>query len=214
MKISPRNREETESKLICAVGETIAASGFSNIGVNAIARQAGVDKKLIYRYFDGLDGLYKAYAASADFWPPVSEILGTDADFAELKHQPFAHIMRRVFARYVDAIRARPLTMEILAWETLERNALTIELENVREQMGLALFAQMEQIDVPAADWQAIVNIFSGAIHYLLVRGRKVRFFTGMDLHDDAAWNRLLDSIEFICQSIESNNEQNQLERS
>lgn len=203
-----RNRNDTKQKLIEAVGETIAKSGFSKTGVNAIARQAGVNKKLIYRYFDGLEGLYQAYAESANFWPPIKEILGTEEQLQQLRKQPFAQIMKIVFQRYIDAIRQRPITIEILAWETVQRNALTIELENVREKTSLALFAELEKIDVPKADWQAIVNIFSSALHYLLIRGRKVRYFTGMDLQSDASWRRLLDSIEHICHAIEltSNN--------
>ena len=47
----------TRRRLISAVGSLLAREGFKGIGVNAVAREAGVDKKLIYRYFDGLPGL-------------------------------------------------------------------------------------------------------------------------------------------------------------
>ncbi len=52
-----RDKEATKQRLIDAVGKILAERGFQNIGVNAIAKEAGVDKVLIYRYFDSLEGL-------------------------------------------------------------------------------------------------------------------------------------------------------------
>ena len=57
-----RNREATRGQLIKAVGEILAEKGFAALGVNAVARQAKVDKVLIYRYFNDLEGLIKAFA--------------------------------------------------------------------------------------------------------------------------------------------------------
>ena len=44
-------------------------------GINAIARQAGCDKVLIYRYFDNLDGLLQRVADNNDLWWTVDEII-------------------------------------------------------------------------------------------------------------------------------------------
>ena len=51
-----------------AVGDVLARDGFTAIGVNAIAKQAGVDKVLIYRYFGGLPELLQTWGASGRFW--------------------------------------------------------------------------------------------------------------------------------------------------
>ena len=49
--------KETEKRLLEAVSHIVENDGFTKIGVNRIANQAGCDKVLIYRYFGGLDGL-------------------------------------------------------------------------------------------------------------------------------------------------------------
>lgn len=54
------NREETTKRLIEAALAILSEQGFAAIGVNAVARRAGADKQLIYRYFNGLDGLMAA----------------------------------------------------------------------------------------------------------------------------------------------------------
>ena len=73
-----RDREATEARILNAVGEVLARDGFGAIGVNAIAKQAGVDKVLIYRYFGGLPELLAEWGRSGRFWPRVDELLGAD----------------------------------------------------------------------------------------------------------------------------------------
>lgn len=201
-----KNRQDTEAKLIKAIGEVLADKGFAKLGVNAVARQAGVDKVLIYRYFDDLNGLMQAYAKSSDFWPSTSELLGQDNALEKLKAMPFSIAFSEVFRRYAKALRSRPLTLEILSWETIERNALTIALEEVRESAGIELMAALSDINPPPADWQAITNILSGAIHYLAIRSRKVTVFSGMDIGDDEGWERLINSIEFLVANLQTSN--------
>jgi AcrR family transcriptional regulator len=201
-----KNRSETQAKLVKAVGEVLAERGFAKLGVNAVARQAGVDKVLIYRYFDDLDGLMQAYARSSDFWPSSIELLGDAEAREQLKTIPFAKAFAMVFRRYANALRSRPLTLEILSWETIERNALTIALEEVREAAALELMAFLSETNPPSADWQAIANIFSGAIHYLAIRSRKITVFSGMNIADDEGWERLITSIEFLVENLPTDN--------
>ena len=52
MNDSPKNKELTKRKLFAAVGEILKSEGYNGLGVNRVAKQAGVNKKLIYRYFE------------------------------------------------------------------------------------------------------------------------------------------------------------------
>jgi len=77
-------------------------------------------------------------------------------------------------------------------------------MEDVRESMGLELMEFLSESNPPSADWQAIANIFSGAIHYLAIRGRKITTYTAMDISGDEGWDRLINSIRFLVSNIES----------
>src|SRR6185295_11786660 len=55
-----RDRAASERALVAAAVEVLADAGFRSFGVNAVARAAGLDKQLIYRYFGGLEGLVAA----------------------------------------------------------------------------------------------------------------------------------------------------------
>lgn len=201
-----RNKAETKLRLINAVGEILAAKGFANVGVNAIARQAGVDKVLIYRYFDGLDGLILAYAKEGDFWPSHDELLGSEDQKAELLKLSPDQQFNIVIERYAHAICSRPLTLEILAWEMIERNSLTITLEKVRESSGMALMAMLNdssaaQNSQSGVDLQHASTIFSAAIHYLAMRARKIKYFNGIDLSSQDEWQGLLKTMQALVSS-------------
>ena len=135
-----RNREATRRLLMTAVGELLAEKGFTGLGVNAVARQAGVDKVLIYRYFGGLQGLIKAFGQEGDFWPGIEELAGGDID--SFRRLPLEKKMVAMGQNFLNGIRKRPLTLEVMAWEMVERNELTEELEIIRETRMLR-FAEL-----------------------------------------------------------------------
>ena len=133
-----RNREATRVRLIQAVGTLLAREGFTGLGVNAVAREAGVDKVLIYRYFDGLPGLIAAFGREGNFWPSIKELAGGNIEaFGRL---PVTEQLSQLGRNFLQAIRTRPLTQEIMAWEMVERNELTVELETIRETTMLNFF--------------------------------------------------------------------------
>lgn len=195
-----RNKEETKDRIIGAVGKLLAEAGFQKLGVNAVAREAGVDKVLIYRYFGGMPELLRAFGLSGDFWPTVEELTGGDLEGLRKKPMPQAAAM--VLRNFSRALRARPLTREILAWEAVERNELTEVLEKVREDSSVRL---LEEI-VPAAeqsgvDIAAITALLGAAIMYLVVRSRHVKVFNAVDIDTEEGWSRLEAAVAAICEN-------------
>lgn len=184
-----RNAEATRQKLIRAVGSILARTGFTGIGINALAREAGVDKVLIYRYFDGLPGLIQAFGREGGFWPSPEELMGVKRE--TFVHLPVSERLQRLTLNFIRALRRRPLTLEIMAWELVEKNELTEELERFREQSILMVFSQgfPERSRLP--DLEAMAAIVGAAVSYLALRARDTRWYTGVDLQDESGWRRL-----------------------
>lgn len=65
----PRNRKLTRDRIRDAALRILQSTGFAGWGVNAIAREAGVDKVLLYRYFGSLDGLLESLYRETVLWP-------------------------------------------------------------------------------------------------------------------------------------------------
>jgi AcrR family transcriptional regulator len=187
--VRARNVDATKRRLVDAVGAILARDGFSQLGVNAVAHEARTDKALIYRYFGGFTELLEAYAESASFWPTVEEMAGGSVE--ELATLPVSERVERVVHHYIRELRIRPVTQEILAWELSERNEVTVRLEEVRERRGLALMRTLGADLPPHIDLASISAILAGAVHYLLLRARRIRVFNGVDLRTEEGWSRL-----------------------
>jgi len=182
-----RDREATRQRLMAAAGRVLARDGFAKLGINAVAAEAKTDKVLIYRYFGGLPGLMEAYAATGDFWPTVEELLNGVSPAL-----PPAEATARMFTNYRTALAARPLTLEILAWETVERNEITAILESQRTKASAEL---IEQIKTRAPNThfglETGATLIAAAIGYLIVRARTISRYSGLDLTSDAEWERV-----------------------
>ncbi|MDT7837050.1 TetR/AcrR family transcriptional regulator [Aquabacterium sp. OR-4] len=180
------------------MGEVLARDGFGGIGVTAIARQAAVDKVLIYRYFGSLPELLRAWGESSRFWPRVADLLGPEPQ--ALLALPAAERYARFFEHFVDALRARPLTVAVLAGEVHERNELTAILEAEREQWGAEAAHVLGGAEWAQRPWlQGVTLLLVAGVQHLLVRSRQIRVFGGLDLHDDASWQTLKQSLRALA---------------
>ena len=76
--------------------------------------------------------------------------------------------------RYVAALEARPLALEIMAWEMSAQNSLTDALARTRSERGMALVRRIrEYYAQPNIDIGGILGVFGAAINYLVIRTRK-----------------------------------------
>jgi len=193
-----RDRAATEARILDAVGAVLARDGFGAVGVNAIARQAGIDKVLIYRYFGGLPELLLAWGASGQFWPRVADLLGPDPQ--ALLALPAAERYARFFEHFIDELRRRPLTLEILVAELSERNELTAILEAEREAWGEQAGQVLGGAELAARPHlQGVTLLLVAGVQYLLLRSRRIRVFGGVDLHGEAGWLQLKQAIRSLA---------------
>lgn len=202
--VATRDRERTAQQLIEALGRVLARDGFERCGVNAVAREAGLDKVLIYRYFSGMPGLLTAYAESNTFWPTVDEILGADRHALT---RPLGERLELILDALLDALRRRPETLAIMAWELTQRNPLTERLAEVREAWSQALIAA-SAFDVAAygelgEDGIALTNLVVAGIQYLLLRARTVDDYGGLALNTDDGWRRIRRAIRLMGHGLE-----------
>jgi AcrR family transcriptional regulator len=166
-----KSRLQTEQKILQALEQLLLKQGFAIVGINSIARQAGCDKVLIYRYFDGFDGLLGAFAETSQLWWEVDEIITESPD--SIGQQPLQYYLQELLKRHLAALQARPLTLEIMAWEMSAQNNLTVALARTRAERGMALVKKIRaHYQQPNIDIGGILGVFGAAINYLLIRTR------------------------------------------
>ena len=196
-----RDKEETKQKLIDAVGQIMIKGGYQDVGVNAVAKEAGVDKVLIYRYFDGLDGLLAEFADQQDYFSRLGEFVQmpetveTKSDAVELSKQVFIGQLRHA--------RENTMLQQILLWELNETNPATQALAEKREAQGVSMLNELGKIvDFEKADFPAIGNLILGGIYYLVLRSRNVKEYSGINLQSDEGWERMEQAIEQIMDMV------------
>lgn len=190
-----RDREETRKAILAAMGRILARKGSKGLGINAIAREARVDKVLIYRYFGGLDELYRAFALEGNTFPNLEEL--AEGRIAELPELPPAELAKLLILGFGRAIRRRPITREIMRWELQERNELTDEISKERERQSLQWFSLAP--DLPGVDLPAVASILAAGQVYLTLKGKTTDHYNGIELNSKEGWKRIEDAVTLLC---------------
>lgn len=200
-----RDKEETKARILAAVGKLLAESGFKGLGVNAIAREAGVDKVLIYRYFEGLPSLLQCFAKEGGYWLAAEELIG---DESTVNAETLADWITYLLLGFLDDLKERPITQEILRWELLEGNELTYELANVRDQLALDSLRFLERKGAfpQDKDIPAIGAVLVAGVVYLILRTKASNTFMGIDFSSSTGWQRIEAALESIIQSTVQEN--------
>jgi AcrR family transcriptional regulator len=195
-----RDRKATEKLIVNAFETVLLREGVQGLGINAIAQEAGINKVLIYRYYNDLPGLARHWSSNSSFWPSELELIGNDPDaFAKLA---ISDRVKAVLCNYIDAIRARPATIEMLAAELLNPTDITRALSEgmARPGIGVAEYIELEKSEKDLTDkvWKLILMV-SAMTAYMTIRERANPLYLGFDMTEDESWILLRDTVSDIA---------------
>lgn len=185
----PRNRDDTRARILDAALALLAEEGFGPFGVNGVARRAGCDKKLIYRYFDGMEGLTTAMGET------VAERLATALEPALLPPpESYAALIERLALALFDHLSGNAAWRQL---KVLELTAPSAATEAFRAARSRALADWMSRaraaLPLPGADAPALNATLIAAVEGLTVLGP-----AGMDPDDPATPDRLRAALRRI----------------
>lgn len=189
-----KDKEQTKQRLIDAVGVLLREKGFRRVKVNEVAAEANVSKILIYRYFDGLDGLIDAYIKQKDFWITY--------DFPDDLKENLKSRIKQMYDHQIKSMRGDEAFIELHLKELADKQPLSHEVETIREKNGLHLIQKVAEITRrPEEEVAALASILSGAITYLSLFERMSGEFNGINLHSESGWEQLSKGIDVIIDS-------------
>ena len=125
-----RDKNKTKEKILQAAVNMLTRSGFHDFGINSVAKEAGHDKVLIYRYFGDLNGLLTAVAEQSEFFPDLPAF----RECWEPKDADNTSALTATITGYIQEVFNRPLTLQILSWEPVEDNPLVTSCKRARDQ--------------------------------------------------------------------------------
>ena len=196
-----RDPEAKEQALIRAFDKVLQRDGVQGVGVNAVIKESGVGKNLLYKYFGGLQGLARAWGERSDFMPREDELAG--ADVAAYSKLSTAEQISHNYRAYAAGLRRRPRTLEILANELLRPNQLTAALEEVRTRFGRDLQKYFTRPDEYSREGTiALLVILNAAVTYLALRAHSAPRYFWYQLDRDEDWNDINEMIELIVERV------------
>lgn len=200
-----RNKEQSRQKLIDAVGTIILRDGFNAIGINSVAKEADLDKVLIYRYFDGLDGLLREFAKRKDFYINISDLILDEIENA--RAEDLKELIIKILVSQLRGLRENQALQELMVWEILERNELTIAIAKDREEKGYEVSKRLkEKMNLTGNESDAAIALLVSGIYYLVLRARTVDVFNGVDLSSEEGWLQIEKAIRQIVISYFDSN--------
>ncbi|MET0309642.1 MAG: TetR/AcrR family transcriptional regulator [Sphingomonas sp.] len=196
----PRDSARTRAAILAAAKAQLAEKGFAGWGVNAIARAAGYDKQLIYRYYGGIDGLGEAIGEDMVRW--LEEALAATPGTTPPKS--YAELMARLATTLLDALRANQLAQRIIAWELAEPSPLAASFSAARgKALGAWVTRERGTLQRPAGVDAPMVNaLLVAGVQQLVLSAASGGRFMGIDLGDEAGWERARGAIGAVTRAL------------
>lgn len=195
-----RDRNATARAILVAAKSLLAEEGFQNFGINAVARRAGCDKQLIYRYYGGLDGLVEAIGADLGSW--VKDHIPEDSGGMFLL--TYGDLMERLVLLFLEALSRDPLMRRIVAWEISES---TEQVRRLSEARSKALSAWLERMRGSLAppkgvDAVAINAILFGAVQHLVLSAATGGQCAGLALKTSKDWEKAAGALKRLVRGV------------
>lgn len=185
----PRDRRATEAAIVAAGERLLLRDGFPGLNVQTLAAEAGCDRKLVYRYFDGVDGVVARLAARA-----AAELVRA-LDAAPTEGDTLRAFARASLSAWLAALRASPLTLRLMAWALVEDTPVLRRIETERAALLQAWMRERRpRLRVPPEGDPAAINaVLMAAVQQLaLSDGGAVG---GLAL-DESGWPRVQTALD------------------
>lgn len=196
-----RDRAGTEARIVDAAYDLLATSHHALPGINAIARQAGCDKQLIYRYFDGLEGVLAAVGAEAG-----QRFANALAGQVPAQVASYGQLARALLSGLIAVYRADPSLAGIKRSEVVLGAALaglaTARAKAINDWMAPKVQAMVPPSSGQMPDRAAINALLIGAVESAVLASYANGTFAGIPLAQDEDWARLEQSLALVVSRL------------
>ena len=193
-----RDKERTKVKMIQAVGKVLLKKGYTGLNASSIAKEAGIDKSLVWTYFGSLDNLVEEYIAQRDFWKyKAADSINNMLTFKDgIKAEYMSGLLQFQFQSLLDD----EILQRIMLWGISEKKDFLRHISDERELIGEEVFKIVDpQFKDSNIDIRGILAILVAGIYYLVLHGKtNGSLFCGIDLNTADGEDRIKESISQI----------------
>lgn len=200
---SIRNKERSKKKFLDAVGRILKTKGYAGLKVNDIAATAGVDKKMIYTYFGGMDGLMDEYIRSQDYWSKVTP----DKVMLDIEDGGRSFIEEMLLLQF-DYVYNNKESQKLLLWSLSESRKSLKKLTDTQEENGEHIFKNIldPHFGDHSEDFRAVLAIMVSGLYYLnMYSSVNGSIFCGLDINTTAGRDKIKKAVSFLIEQSYEN---------
>lgn len=196
---SIRNTERSKKKFLDAVGKILRTKGYTALKVSSIAATAGVDKKMIYSYFGGFDGLIDEYIRLQDYWSKV-----TIEEVKKIKPKlddGGKSFMEEMLLTQFDYVYTHKEAQKLLLWRLSEPRKALKKLTDTQEENGEYIFKLLmdPHFKENAEEVRSVMAILVSGLYYLnMYAAINGSIFCGIDVNSSRGRDKIKKAISFI----------------
>jgi len=196
-----RDKERSKKKFLTAVGLILKKEGFTGLNVSKVATKANLDRKLIYEYFGGLEGLVREYLNNHDYWSAntahTEEIIKTSKD-------DFGKITAyQLLEDQLDSLIENEEIRRIISWGVTQSSKALKELNEKREQFGEQFFSEVTDGYFKDKDKniRPVTALLVGGIYYMtLIAHTNDGLICGIDIRKKEAQAEIKRTLKQIIE--------------
>ena len=118
-----RDSKQSRQDILNAAENEFSEKGFYGTRIDEIAQKAGINKRMIYQYFNNKEDLYKAvlvqvYGRLSD---SETQIFGSDKSAVDS--------LKEIIELYMDFLRDNPNYVSMIMWENLNKGKYISEID-------------------------------------------------------------------------------------
>lgn len=187
-----RNRSRTEAAIVEAAERLLVRDGFPGLNIQTLAAEAGHDRKLVYRYFEDIEGVVARLAPRA-----LAELVKALDAAPKASAQTQRGFARESLSAWLQALRQSPLTLRLMAWALTADSTVLRKIEAERSALLQAWMRERRPRlkAAPEGDPLALNAVLMGAVQQLALASVSVGTVGGLSL-DDAGWTRAQSALD------------------
>lgn len=192
-----RDKSSTMARMVAAVGKVIQRKGYPGLTANNIAIAAGVDKKLVWTYFGGVNNLIEEYLNQKDYWKTSAKgEIDTILNSSQIGAQEINSLLQNQF----NILMKDKALQKIIHWGLGEKHKLLKNIGDRREEVGEELFSLiMENFDESKVDLRAHIALVLGGIYCMSLHAKTDGgTFCGININEPSGKERIEKAIREI----------------
>jgi AcrR family transcriptional regulator len=161
-----KDKDQTKQKIINAVGEIFKKEGHKALYIARIARQAGVDRSLIYQYFGkDVKKLIEAYIMQKDYWLKFFKKINEQV--SKSNYENGKDLVIDVLLKQWQYFSSDLEMQHLILWELSGDSDLMRSIHNTRELMGESILELADQrFKDTIVKFRPIAVLLLGGIYY------------------------------------------------